>query len=132
MSGSLKASLIAIVLYASSTLAIAQSVFENESPFREAEGFGTPATCQTIDDWINRVPDYVGRITMVIKGTIGESHRDGTLAYLIMCRQEGIQVMCVTYAEREASPQLVLFAGGYSRIGERQIVLDPYLVYPLD
>ncbi|KAB2756840.1 hypothetical protein ACRRRS_20940 [Brucella anthropi] len=132
MSSGSTASLIAIVLYASCTFGIAQPVFEQDGPFREAEGFGTPATCQTIDDWINRVPDYDGRITMVIKGAIEESHWDGALAYLVMCKPEGIQVMCVTYAEREASPKSVLFAGGYSRVGERQIVLDPCLVYPLD
>jgi len=132
MSGGLKAPLIAIVLYASSTLGITQPVFEEDGPFREAEGFGIPATCETIDTWINRVPEYTGRITMVIKGAIEESHWDGALAYLIMCKPEGIQVMCVTYAEREASPQFVLLAGGYSRVGERQIVLDPCLVYPVD
>lgn len=132
MSGGLKAVLVTIILYASCALAIAQPVFEEDGPFREAEGFGTPATCETIDDWIDRVPDYDGRITMVMKGAVEESHWDGALAYLVMCKPEGIQVMCVTYAEREASPQIVLFAGGYSRIGERQIVLDPCLVYPVD
>ena len=86
MSSGSTASLIAIVLYASCTFGIAQPVFEQDGPFREAEGFGTPATCQTIDDWINRVPDYDGRITMVIKGAIEESHWDGALAYLVMCK----------------------------------------------
>jgi hypothetical protein len=50
-------------------------------------------TYETIDDWIDRVPDYDGHITMVIKGAIEESHWDGVLAYLIVCKPEGIQVM---------------------------------------
>jgi len=132
MSGGLKAILIAIALYASCALAIAQSVFEEDGPFREAEGLGTPATCDTIDDWIDRVPDYDGRITMIMKGAIEESHWDGALAYLVMCKSESIRVVCVTYAEREASAQIVLFAGGYSRTGERQVRLDPCLVYPMN
>jgi hypothetical protein len=107
ISGGLKAILIATVQYASCALAIAQPVFEEDGPFRIAEGFGTPATCETVADWIERVPDYDGRITMVVKGAIEESHWDDVLAYLVMCKPEGIQVMCVIYAEREASPQIV-------------------------
>lgn len=132
MNGSLKAIPIAIVLGATSAFAIAQPVFEEDGPFRIAEGFGTPATCETIGKWIDRVPDYDGRITMVIEGPIEESHWDGALAYLIMCKPQGIQVMCVTYAERKASSEMVLFAGGYIRAGERQIMLDPCLTYPVD
>ncbi|MHA6687254.1 hypothetical protein [Mesorhizobium sp. A556] len=132
MSGSLKAVLVTVVLCVTGTLAIAQPVFEEDGPFRSGEGFGTTATCETIGDWIDRVPDYDGRITMVIKGSIEESHWDGALAYLIMCKPEGIQIMCVTYAQRKASREIVLFAGGYSRVGERQIMLDPCLIYPVD
>ncbi len=112
--------------------AFAQPVFEDGSPFRQGEGFGTPATCGTIREWVDRVPDYDGRISMVIEGAIDESHWDGALAYLIMCDDGPIQVMCVTYEERPASSEPVLFAGGYNRVGETQVMLDPCLPYPVD
>jgi hypothetical protein len=112
--------------------AVAQPVFETESPFRLGEGFGTPATCDTVEDWVDQVPDYDGRISMVIEGSIDEGQWDGALAYLIMCRDGPIQVMCVTYEERAASSEPVLFAGGYNRVGETQVMLDPCLVYPAD
>jgi hypothetical protein len=129
---SLKAVLNTVVVCMASTSAMAQPVFEEDGPFRSGEGFGTAATCETIGEWIDRVPDYDGRITMVIKGSIKESQWDGALAYLVMCKPDGIQVMCVTYAQREASSEIVLFAGGYSRVGERQIMLDPCLIYPVE
>lgn len=69
---------------------------------------------------------------MVIDGEIVESHWDGALAYLIMCEPEDIQVMCVTYYPREVTGETIRFAGGYNRNGERQIILDPCLVYPAD
>ncbi|WP_162784683.1 hypothetical protein [Paracoccus suum] len=47
------------------------------------------------------------------------------MAYLIMCDPAGIQVMCVTYEPQEATGQQVQFAGGYNRMDERRIVLDP-------
>lgn len=106
--------------------------FDADGPFREGEGFGTAATCESIGDWIDRVPDYDGRISMVITGKLVESHWDGALAYLIMCEPEDIQVMCVTYYPAEVTDETILFAGGYNRHGERQIMLDPCLVYPAE
>ena len=108
----------------------AEAVFEDEGPFRPGEGYGTPATCETIGDWIDRAPDYSGRISMVITGILEESHWDGALAHLIMCKPDQIQVMCVTYSPVEVTDEPVMFAGGYNRAGERQIVLDPCLSYP--
>jgi len=104
--------------------------FPEEGPFRQGEGFGTPATCDTIGDWIDRVPAYDGRISMVISGTLQDSHWDGALAYLIMCEPEDVQVMCVTYHESEVDGQTVLLAGGFNRLDDRRIVLDPCLAYP--
>ena len=45
-----------------------------------------------------------------------------------MCAPPGVQVMCVTYSTNglEAG-DVVLFGGGYRRVGERQIMLDPCL-----
>ena len=112
--------------------AAADPIFDEDGPFRQGEGFGTPATCETIGDWIDRVPDYDGRISMVIDGPIRESHWDGALAYLIMCDPGGIEVMCVTYAEQEVTGEPVQFAGGYNRVDERRIMLDPCLTYPME
>jgi hypothetical protein len=114
------------------TAARAEPEFDLEGPFRQGEGFGTPATCETIGNWIDRVPDYDGRISMVIEGVIVHSQWDGALAYLIMCDPGGIQVMCVTYYPEEVTGEPVLFAGGYARVGEDQVMLDPCMTYPVD
>ena len=113
-------------------VAAEEPVFDEDGPFRQGEGFGTPVTCKTMADWIDRAPDYSGRISMVIDGEIVESHWDGALAYLIMCEPEDIQVMCVTYYPQEVTGETIRFAGGYNRNGERQIILDPCLVFPAD
>ncbi len=61
-------------------------------------------------------------------GALSAVETDGALAYLIMCAQPGIQVMCVTYETNAMKPgDVVLFAGGYSRVGEKQVMLDPCL-----
>lgn len=120
-----------LALLASPVLADDAPLFEEDGPFRQGEGFGTPATCETIANWIDRVPDYNGRITMNITGAIIENHWDGALAYLIMCAPEGIQVMCVTYAPQEITGEEIMFAGGYNRYSDTQILLDPCLVYPV-
>lgn len=125
------AALAAMVLAAAQVRADIPT-FDPEGPFREGEGFGTPVTCDTIGDWIDRVPDYDGRITMVITGELVESHWDGALAYLIMCGPEQVQVMCVTYYPSEVDGRQLLLAGGYNRVGERQVMLDPCLAYPGD
>ena len=106
--------------------------FDPDGPFRAGEGFGTPATCDTLADWIDRAPDTGGRISMTVDGAITASDFDGALAYLVMCPAGGVQVMCVTYEPRDPSPEIVRFAGGYARVGERQVMLDPCLVYPAD
>lgn len=106
--------------------------FDEDSPFRPGEGFGTSATCGTMPYWIEHAPDYHGRITMVIEGPIVESHWDGALAYLVMCQPDEVQVMCVTYYPEDVTGEPVQFAGGYNRTGERQIVLDPCLTYSID
>jgi hypothetical protein len=112
----------------------AEPYFDPEGPFVQGEGFpAIPATCETIGNWINRAPDYDGRISMSITGKLIETHWDGALAYLIMCPTDGVQVMCVTYYEFEGNPDdIVLLAGGYRRVGDKQIMLDPCLSYDVD
>ncbi len=127
-----RGSLALAVTFAWSLPVAAEPIFEDDGPFRPGEGFGAPATCNTIGGWLDRVPDYEGRISMIIDGAVEESHWDGALAYLIMCEPGGVQVMCVTYHPREASDETIRFAGGYNRAGENQVVLDPCLVYPAE
>lgn len=67
---------------------------------------------------------------MTITGQLEESHWDGALAYLIMCKPSEVQVLCVTYAPHEVDPsKSVLLAGGYERVGENRVMLDPCLAY---
>ena len=107
---------------------MAEPVIPPDSPFRVGEGFGTPATCETLPDWVDRVPAYDGRLSMVVEGTVTEAHWDGVLAYLVICAPEEIQVMCVTYEPTPVGTP-VQFAGGYARVGERQVMLDPCLTF---
>lgn len=106
-----------------------EPIIDPASPFRLGEGYPeTPATCETVADWIEQAPAYDGRISMTIVGPLEASHWDGALAYLVMCEPSGVQVMCVTYAPREVDPDApVMFAGGYQRISENQVMLDPCL-----
>ena len=109
--------------------AMAEPCCDPASPFRAAEGYpDVPATCETANHWIDRAPDLDGRVSFAIEGEIVAMEWDGALAYLIMCDEAAVQVMCVTYSkdDREIG-ETVLFAGGYARVGERQIMLDPCL-----
>ena len=100
-----------------------------DSPFVLGEAYPeTPATCVTVNDWINKSPDYDGRVSFSIVGKLVATEWDGALAYLIMCEAGGVQVLCVTYSkDGKEVGDTVLFGGGYSRVGERQIMLDPCL-----
>ncbi|HEX2115982.1 MAG TPA: hypothetical protein VHM01_16370 [Alphaproteobacteria bacterium] len=87
-----------------------------------------PATCETIAYWADRAPETTDRISLGIKDRLTAVESDSVLAYLVMCEPPGIQVICVTYSRGSLEPgDFVLFGGGYSRRGERQIVLDPCL-----
>ena len=117
------------VLFAASAVSAAQECCDLAGPFRPGEGYAeTPATCATIGDWADRAPEVDARITLTIRGKLVHVQSDGALAYLIMCEEGGMQVMCVTYQTNgmKAGDE-VLFAGGYSRVGEKQVMLDPCL-----
>lgn len=96
------------------------------------EGYAdVPASCETVKHWVDHAPDTLDRVTMTITGKLVAAEWDGTLAYLIMCDEAGVQVMCVTYSKENRNVgDTVLFAGGYSRAGERRIMLDPCLADP--
>ena len=103
-----------------------------DSPFRLGEAYAeVPATCETALHWIDKAPRTDSRVTMSIVGKLVATEWDGALAYLIMCAEGGVQIMCVTYSRDGRNVgDTVLFGGGYSRVGERQIMLDPCLASP--
>ncbi|HEV7252051.1 MAG TPA: hypothetical protein VGN97_02980 [Mesorhizobium sp.] len=104
------------------------------SPFVMGEAYPEKAaTCETIGDWIDSAPDTDNRVSLAIRGKLIDVQWDGALAYLLMCDAPGVQVLCVTYSKdgREIG-DIVLFGGGYSRAGEKQIMLDPCLASLVD
>lgn len=100
-----------------------------DSPFRMGEAYpDVPATCETINRWIDHAPETDDRVSLGIVGEIVSIDWDGALAYLVMCKEGGVQVLCVTYSkDGVAVGDKVLFGGGYSRAGDKQIMLDPCL-----
>jgi hypothetical protein len=103
-----------------------------DSPFMLGEAYpDKSATCETVKHWIDKAPQIDARVTFAIEGRLVAAEWDGALAYLVMCEGSGIQVMCVTYSKdgRDVGNKM-LFGGGYSRVGERRILLDPCLASP--
>ena len=107
----------------------AEECCDPAGPFRPGEAYAEePATCETIGDWIERAPEVDRRITLTVSGALSAVESDGVLAYLIMCPEPGVQVMCVAYSANDMRPgDVVMFGGGYSRVGEKQVMLDPCL-----
>ena len=99
------------------------------SPFTIGEAFPeTPATCETVKYWIDKAPRIDARVSFAIVGELVAAEWDGALAYLVMCEEDGVQVMCVTYSvEGREVGDTVVFGGGYIPAGERRIMLDPCL-----
>ena len=124
--------ILAITMLVTGSGAFAQDWRDAGSPFVLGEAFPeTPATCETIGKWIDRAPDTLDRVSLAITGELVAAEWDGALAYLIMCKEPGVQVMCVTYSlDGRAVGDRVMFAGGYGRAGERRIILDPCLASP--
>jgi hypothetical protein len=116
------------------TVAFAEECCDPDSPFREGEGMADiPATCETAADWIDRAPDYDGRITFSIRDALSDVSEDAALAYLMMCDGGPVQVLCVTYHAHERQPgDRVLMAGGYNNYDGSMIVLDPCMAWSED
>lgn len=109
--------------------ATAQDPFGPLAPFREGEALATrAATCATLPDWIDHVPETTDRISLTVRGRLSLVDHDGTLAYLIMCEPEDVQVLCITYETGGRVPgDGAVIAGGYIRADERRVILDPCL-----
>lgn len=66
------------------------------------------------------------RIDLAIEGDLLQVRTDGALWYLVMCAD--VKVMCVTYQSNDMKAgDRVLFRGGYTRLDENHVVLDPCL-----
>jgi hypothetical protein len=100
-----------------------------DSPYRMGEAYPeVAATCETANEWIKHAPETDERVSFAITGKLVTVQWDGALAYLVMCEEDNVQVLCVTYsADGREVGEVVTFGGGYSRAGEKQIVLDPCL-----
>lgn len=111
--------------------AMAEPCCDPAGPFAAADTSPRhPARCETNSDWIDRVPDHDGRLNMAISGRLTHVGSDGALAYLIMCPEDQVQVLCIAYQTNGMqSGDSVTFSGGYGRLGESQIVLDPCLAH---
>jgi hypothetical protein len=105
-----------------------------DSPFVLGEAYPeTPATCETIEHWHDKAPEISARVSFAIAGKLTAVEWDGVLAYLVMCEDSQVQVLCVTYSRDGRNVgDTVLFGGGYSRAGDRRIMLDPCLAGPVD
>jgi hypothetical protein len=107
----------------------AQECCDPKGPFALGEQYpAKPATCENIEHWANRAPATDARISLAIRGKLTAAEFDAALAYLVMCEPSGVQVMCVTNSTNGLEPgDMVLFGGGYARVGEKRVLLDPCL-----
>lgn len=119
---------LAALLLAPALLGAAECC-DPESPFREGEGYAEkPATCENIAYWAERSPETDARISLSIKGTLSAVHWTGVIAYIVMCDAKAMEVVCVTYETNDMrAGEVVSFAGGYQRRGDKQIFMDPCL-----
>lgn len=106
----------------------------DESPFRAGEEMpATNATCETLPHWVDQAPETDERISMAIEGTVTSAEADEMLAYVLMCEDKPVTVVCVTYLplDDQAGDVLVL-AGGYNRTRPDLVILDPCLPFPVE
>lgn len=127
----LKCVLIALLFSSSTATGQTTECCDPKGPFVLGEAFPEiPATCTSLPDWIDRAPDINARISFSIVGVLEEVHEEEGLAYLLMCQPDQVRVLCVTYSTNDLNPgDEVMLAGGYSRVGDAQVMLDPCLPY---
>jgi len=69
------------------------------------------------------------RIDLTITGELTTVRSDGALWYLLMCRD--VRVLCVTYESNDMKAgDRVVMKGGYNRLDDKHILLDPCLANP--
>ncbi|MBB4019979.1 MULTISPECIES: hypothetical protein [Chelatococcus] len=104
---------------------------KGESPFAAADAPpAKPAACHEIRDLIRDAPDpeETARIDFGAVGPLSLVEHDGALAYLGICTEPDVRVLCVTYSTNGMQPgEVVAVTGGYQRADEDLVILDPCL-----
>lgn len=125
--GCLPALLLAALLAAASArandpLAARPAFSYGEEPAR------APAGCAALRAMTEGLPPIESRISLAVVGEVTAIQTDGALWYLVMCASPDLRVLCVTYESNDMKRgDPVLFRGGYSRIDEDHVALDPCL-----
>lgn len=113
----------------------ADSLASPDGPFTTDHALPqTPATCETLPGWLDKAPAATGRINLTIRGEVRASRWGGAYAYLFMCTDAPVQVVCITNEPHEMiAGQETLLAGGFTGAADGQVVLDPCLALdPMD
>ena len=104
-------------------------------PFAERPAFSygeeparSAARCGDLRAMSAGLPPLDQRISLTVAGELTAIQTDGALWYLVMCASPDVRVLCVTYQSNDMKRgDAVLFRGGYSRIDEDHVALDPCL-----
>jgi hypothetical protein len=121
------AALAASASFAKDPLAERPAFSYGEEPARSA------ARCGDVRAMSAGLPPLEQRINLTVAGQLTAIQTDGALWYLVMCAPPDVRVLCVTYQSNDMKRgDPVLFRGGYSRIDEDHVALDPCLASRLD
>jgi len=84
------------------------------------------AECQNVRRMSAGLPKTDQRIDLSITGELTMVRTGGALWYLLMCQD--LRVLCVTYEQNgKKAGDRVTFKGGYNRLDDNHVMLDPYL-----
>jgi len=118
----LLAALASSASFANDPLAGRPAFSYGEEPARAA------ARCGDLRAMSAGLPPLQQRTSLTVAGALTAIQTDGALWYLVMCASPDVRVLCVTYQSNEMKRgDPVLFRGGYSRIDEDHVALDPCL-----
>jgi hypothetical protein len=92
------------------------------------EAARSAARCGDLRAMSAGLPPLEQRVSLTISGELTAIQTDGALWYLVMCASPDVRVLCVTYESNDMKRgDPVLFRGGYSRVDEDHVALDPCL-----
>jgi hypothetical protein len=121
------------VLVASTVLAPRATLADDPLAGRPAFSYGeeaarAPARCPDLRAMAAGLPALAQRISLTIVGEVTAIQSDGALWYVVMCASPDVRVLCVTYQSNDMKRgDPVLFRGGYSRVDDDHVALDPCL-----
>lgn len=126
------AALVAILAATCGSSTLADARFRDRPAFSAGDQEPErPATCPELRAMASGLVRTDERIDLAVTGRLTFVHTDGALWYLVMCAAPDIRVMCVTYSDNGMRVgDVVTFGGGYTRLNEHQVVLDPCLAAP--